>query len=110
LIAPDLIVSEVTNALVTKVRRREILLAQARAAQAAPLGGLDHIFPTAPLADRALEIAAILEHPAYDCFYIALAEHRSAQLVTADARLLARLATTAWSRTVVPLESHAPRA
>jgi predicted nucleic acid-binding protein len=55
------------------------------------------------LAGRALEIAAELRHPAYDCFYLALAQERRAQLVTADRRLISRLAGTPWQENTISL-------
>ena len=54
------------------------------------------MLPLAPLAARALAIAAELRHPAYDCFYLALAEVRDLKLITADRRLVARLAESPW--------------
>jgi predicted nucleic acid-binding protein len=47
--------------------------------------------PTASLAPRALELALNLDHPVYDCFYLALAEAETAQMVTADRHLERRL-------------------
>ena len=41
------------------------------------------------LADEALRIAVAINHPAYDCFYLALARREAAPLVTADKRLAA---------------------
>jgi predicted nucleic acid-binding protein len=55
------------------------------------------------LAGRALEIAAELRHPAYDCFYLALAEERSAKLITADRRLISGLAGTPWQEDAIRL-------
>ena len=55
------------------------------------------------LADTALTLARKIEHSAYDCFYLALAESRSAQLVTADARLINRLARTKYKSHVIHL-------
>nr|WP_294519284.1 type II toxin-antitoxin system VapC family toxin [uncultured Rhodopila sp.] len=49
------------------------------------------------LAPRAVTISRELDHPVYDCFYLALAEAREATLVTADARLLRRINRTRWS-------------
>lgn len=64
---------------------------------------LDALAPTAPLAARAFDIASAVVHPAYGCFYISLAEQRDARVVTADRRLLARLAGTPWRTLVVGL-------
>jgi predicted nucleic acid-binding protein len=44
-----------------------------------------------------------LRHPAYECFYLALAEERRAKLVTADRRLLGRLAGTPWQEDAISL-------
>jgi predicted nucleic acid-binding protein len=57
------------------------------------------------LAKRASEISLNLEHPAYDCFYLALAEREEATLVTADRRLVERIRGTAWSGRVVALDA-----
>ncbi len=40
------------------------------------------------LANRALSLAIELQHPIYDCFYLALAQRENALLITADERLL----------------------
>ena len=57
--------------------------------RALPLS-FDRLAPTAPLSERALELAQRLDHPAYDCFYLALAESESAVLVTDDEKLILR--------------------
>ena len=105
LLAPDLIVTEVCNAAWSKLRRGEIAPEQAAAMVEGLPDLLDELAPSAPLAGRALAIANALAHPADDCFYLALAELRGAQMVTDDRRLLARLATTPWARTVMKLET-----
>lgn len=86
IIAPDLIVPEVCNTAWKKAQRGEISWAQAEAlVQALPLS-FEKLVETAPLAPRALELARQFDHPAYDCFYLALADSVSATLVTDDAR------------------------
>ena len=42
-------------------------------------------------------LRAHLHHPVYDCFYLAVSEALDAPLVTADGRLLARVAGTSFS-------------
>jgi predicted nucleic acid-binding protein len=50
-----------------------------------------------PLAARAAAIALELEHPVYDCFYLALREAQRAPLVNADRRLIARTEGTTFA-------------
>ena len=50
------------------------------------------IHRTASLLRRALEIACELGHPVYDCLYLAAAEREQTRVVTADVRLLNKLA------------------
>jgi len=45
------------------------------------------VVESAPLLDNALELALSLDHPVYDCIYLALAIQEDVPLVTADARL-----------------------
>jgi predicted nucleic acid-binding protein len=91
LVAPDLLVPEVCSAMWRKVRLRQAVQDQAaEAADRLPSGMLE-LRPTATLALRALAIAFDLDHPVYDCFYLALAEREGGSMVTADQRFLARL-------------------
>lgn len=88
LIAPDLIVAEVCNAARKKFHR-----AESNAQRALEIAtGLPQMFrelvPARALAPRAMEIAMNLQHPVYDCFYLALAEFSNTAVVTADAHLL----------------------
>ena len=91
LVAPDLIIAEVTNALATMQRHQKIAGGDALLViNQLPLL-IDRLFPMAPLAARSFEIAGNLQHPAYDCFYLALAESLNVTFVTADLKLLNRL-------------------
>src|SRR5919198_2103472 len=92
LLAPDLLLPEAANALWKKLIRRVITAREA--AQALDLlmaSGLD-VRPSGPLLGRALELARRLRHPVYDCVYLALAQGEDATLVTADQRLITRVA------------------
>ncbi len=103
LIAPDLVVPEVCNVAWLKLRRGEITSDQASAMVDGLPELLDEVVSSAPLAARALAIAAAIEHPAYDCFYLALAELRDTRLVTADRKLRSRLVATPWAGLLVGL-------
>jgi predicted nucleic acid-binding protein len=103
LIAPELIVAEVLNAIWKRLLAGDADIRQGPRVAAVLPKVLAQIRSLGPLAARALEIAAELRHPAYDCFYLALAEERRAKLVTADRRLLSRLAGTPWQEDAISL-------
>lgn len=66
----------------------DTLRAQAAAMVQALPTSIDRVVPTASLASRALEFATRFDHPAWDGFYVALAEDASAPLATDDARVI----------------------
>ncbi len=103
LVAPDLIVAEVASAVWKRVVAGEGDPRQAPLMAASLPRFFARLLPLAPLAARALEIASALRHPVYDCFYLALAEREEATLVTADRRLIGRLAGSRWEALCRPL-------
>ena len=66
--------------------------------------GLD-MRSTGPLVPRAMDLARRLDHPVYDCVYLALAEREHAALVTADQRLLRRLSARKLGVPIVDLRT-----
>jgi predicted nucleic acid-binding protein len=88
LVAPDLIVAEVLNA------RWKVARSEGVAPDVDPtLEFLTRlrIMPSLPYAPDALRLAERLEHPIYDCLYVALAQAEHAKLLTADAHLVRKL-------------------
>ena len=69
---------------------------------------LDELIPSSLLSARAFAIARDLGHVAYDCFYLAAAELRGAQVVTADTRLIQKVAGTPLAGAVVSLGAWVP--
>ncbi|HLY02725.1 MAG TPA: type II toxin-antitoxin system VapC family toxin [Candidatus Cybelea sp.] len=82
LAAPDLVIPETLNAF-WKLRRVGRIVPD----RDEILRLLDHvrIVCSRPHAARADELAEALEHPVYDCLYLALAEAEADVLITADA-------------------------
>ncbi len=86
-LAPELMLTEVANAL-WKLQRAgslaglhpQLLLADARDL-------VDQIEPDRHLQVEALALACHLDHPIYDCLYLALARREAADLLTSDQRL-----------------------
>jgi predicted nucleic acid-binding protein len=97
LLAPRLLLEEVSNALLTGVRRRRWSGAAADAAwsllRELPVRLVDEPRDL----DRAWDLARRYDnHPIYDLLYVALAERRGTQLITADAALRRRLVGLEW--------------
>ena len=84
LIVPDLVIAEMTNAAWKFVIFDRMTAEFARSAGREVVKAFEELVPTSVLKDRALAIVIELRHPAYDCFYLALAERSSSLLVTAD--------------------------
>lgn len=104
--APDLLVAECANILWKKVRRSELTaqeaMVSARLIQRADL----ELCPMRALLEPAARLAIDLDHPAYDCIYLALALARGWPFVTADLRFLekARRSSAAVAGSVLSLE------
>ncbi len=97
LYAPDLIVSEVTNAAWKNFVRGAISRAQAEAiALSIPRSPL-HFTPSIFLHQRALDIAIELRHSVYDCLYLACAERVGGRVVTADRALLRKVRESSFA-------------
>jgi predicted nucleic acid-binding protein len=88
-IAPELMLTEVANALWRLQRSGQLRpdAVQSSLANAAEL--VDHIEPDRHLQVEALALACHLDHPVYDCVYLALARREAAALLSTDQRLLA---------------------
>ena len=86
-LAPELMLTEVANALwrLQRAGQLEVDGLQRRLIRAVEL--VDVIEPDRHLQAEALALACHLDHPVYDCLYLALARREAAVLVTADQRL-----------------------
>ena len=100
LLAPDLIIAECANVAWRRVRDGQISLDQAAASLRTLPSWFEILTPSAQLHEAAFRIAHTLNHPVYDCLYIALAARDAAPLVTADATLARRVRNTPWEKFV----------
>jgi predicted nucleic acid-binding protein len=88
--APDLLLVECANVLWKKQRRGELTADLAGLAARLLLQADVELLPSRPLIERALGLAVQLDHPVYDCLYLAAAVAGGQPLVTADALLVTR--------------------
>lgn len=91
LCAPDLMMAECANILWKKVARGELSAQVATLAARALEHAAVELHPMRALIERATQLAIDLDHPAYDCIYLALAQANGWQFVTADKRLLEKV-------------------
>lgn len=109
LVAPDLLIAEVSNVAWKKARRGEINPLQA--VEAARRIGLTmtRFLPAQLLSRRATEIAIEIDHPVYDCLYLACAEAERATMVTLDGRMLRKLRHTPYEKRLIDLAAALKR-
>lgn len=91
LIAPDLVLVELLNAGWKAQRHGAISEAQFLAIGELAPSLFSQLVPSAKLLARAQHWCQVLDHSATDCLYLALAEQRSAVLLTQDHRLLRKV-------------------
>jgi predicted nucleic acid-binding protein len=103
IVAPDLIVAEVCNAAWKSLRRGELTPAQFDAIVSAVTQPFSRLVPLEGLIRPAAALTRRLDHPIYDCLYLALADSEGVPVVTADQRLLAAVSGTSMAGRVMPL-------
>lgn len=103
LIAPDLMIAECANILWKKVERNEVSKSEALiAARLLQRANVD-ILSTRNLLEPATRLAIELEHPAYDCIYLALAIEMDCRFGTADKAFVRKINSAPLADRVVAL-------
>ncbi|WP_029012139.1 type II toxin-antitoxin system VapC family toxin [Niveispirillum irakense] len=91
LVAPSIWLLECANALWRRVRQGTLLSTEAdellQALRDAPVRPMDSLELTAD----ALSVATAINHPVYDCLYVAAAQRSGGTIITADRRFHAAL-------------------
>ena len=90
--APDFLLIECRNALLSKLRRQKLQRRQTEAGQIAleEISAGIIILPTPPMLHQAFALALDLAEPIYDCIYLAAALVTDRKLITADVRFAAK--------------------
>lgn len=114
MLAPSFLLTECANVLWRVVRRREITGPEGdvifRQLLQTPV---ELVVPDHALHRAAFSLATRLDHPVYDCLYLALALSRGAALATADARFartLRRAGALPEALILTPPEAASPPA
>ena len=90
--APDLLLVEHANIVWKKVHRREISDPQPYLDELASLPEAVTLHRSADFLDHAARIAMEMDHPVYDCLYLACADATRSVLITADRRFAKKAA------------------
>jgi len=97
MIAPSFWLVEAANALWRSARVGEIAVDEAGAFLQGLLNAPVASLPIEPHITAALRLATELNHPIYDCLYLAVALHFDTHVVTADRRFVAAAAPTEFA-------------
>jgi predicted nucleic acid-binding protein len=87
-VVPEIAFAEVGNALWSRVQRGEFSIETGQELTDRLQAGAIEARPVRPLLSRALWLASQMNHPIYDCVYLALAESLNVPFLTADQRFL----------------------
>ncbi len=91
LFSPDIYIDEIASALTKAERQKVIPVGQAAPLYVKVMNTPPVLLSRLSLISRAIEISSQTKSSYYDCLYVALAERKGCELLTADARLLRNL-------------------
>ena len=106
---PRVLAVELANALWSKVRSGLLTPSEVLESLESALALELEWFNDEELADDALRIAIALNHPVYDCMYLALAYQVDGTLVTADTRFFNTVSATEHVSRVALLANFTPQ-
>lgn len=109
LAAPEVLLVETANVLRKKVRDRDVTREQAFEGMELVEANVKTLVPTSLLLSRAMQLAFEMNHPVYDCLFVACAETTGSKLLTRDEALVRRAARHGLAAllTLFPGESEA---
>lgn len=108
LIAPDIVLMEIANALWKNERLKRVSKELVDRALANAPRYFQELWSTRELTSEAIDLARLIDHPVYDCIYAIVARRAGSPLVTSDATLLRKLSNASFSGQVVDLADWPP--
>jgi predicted nucleic acid-binding protein len=108
LIAPELLLAEVANVAWRKQVRKEITLAQGAELVRLVAAAISTWYDMRSISLRAFHLAYTLDHPAYDCCYLALAELTGGRMLTDDRDFASRARANGFDAHILRLSDLSP--
>ena len=108
IVAPDLLLAESRNAILTKVRRLILTPEEGYRAERSLNGLSIQIVPSVQLLPEAFAIAMDLRAPIYDCIYLAAALASDTKLITADESFARNVMRSAYGEARIQLLASHP--
>ena len=102
-LAPDFLLSEFLNVAGKKIRDGLTTPEHAEQAMDEIAMQVPRLIPARELFRPALRMSAELNHPAYDCLYLALADREGVRVVTDDRAFFHKVEKSQWRGSVVLL-------
>ena len=103
--APDILLAECANVAWLRSRRELVPRAQAQAFLKSLPQWFNSFAPSGRLHEAAFAMACELNHPVYDCLYLALADREQTRMITADRAFFGRVADSPWKHRIESLGS-----
>lgn len=100
LTAPDVLLVESANVLRKKVRDGDVTQEQAFEGLELIEANIRALVPSSELLVRALQFAFEMNHPVYDCIFLACADTTGSRLVTRDAAFVRRASNFGYAALV----------
>ena len=104
--APDILLAEFGNTIWKKFRRGEVSFLQPYMDELLELDEVIDLHPVGEQVTRAAQISGELDHPVYDCLYLACAEATGSTVVTADRKMAIKAASGFSGVDVLYLDSQ----
>ena len=101
--APDMILAECANVAWRRVSGGSVPEEHARAFLESLPQWFEFLVSSEQLHKVAFDMACALNHPVYDCQYLALAEREDSRMITADRAFIGRVRHSRWKNRIESL-------
>ena len=106
-IAPDIVVAEVANIAWRSARTGRITQSFATRISSEISDMFVRLTSSEELIRSAMKISLQIDHPIYDCLYLALADQNDTKVITHDRKFMARVVDSVWKNNITHISDWA---